>query len=519
MEHFLLALLASCLAAVFLQRMSIGRHAAAFFFADTVAAVFGATLFGFFELLFRRPYAALFFTLLLLALLSVLNIAKRKALRDESLVFSDVALAGQLLRFPALYLPFLPCKALFFAFLAFLPACLAIFWLGPVYEAKGLSLCLLSPLIILYAASHSFLAETLRAFLRRQNLTFSAEDARRFGPLGACLLHLGWHLLLRGREGRGISGPCDQPYARPLCAPQMARMAKLKPGQLPDCFLIQEESFCDPRRFLPGLSPDLLANYDRLCAQGAAFDLAVHAYGAYTMRTEYEVLTSIAPEDLGSCVFHPYWTVASQPSWSCVRFFKSLGYRTVCVHPFARDFFYRRQAIPNLGFDEFIALDNFPNPRTFGPYVSDRSVAECLLALQRATFQPLFCFAITMENHGPWGEGRLDPALLSGILPKADSDIARYLVHIRNADAMFGFLAAELEKSGKHALLGVYGDHLPGLPTLIPDGAQDTPSFLWSTKGFAVSEKKARLTPSQWMACYLKAVCACAEKQAVPTHK
>lgn len=518
MLHFVLALLISVCACILLQRVSLGRHSQDFVFADLVACLCGAFVFGFFEILTSRPYFALYLTLCLFLLLCVLNCAKRRALRDESLVFSDIALAGQLARFPALYLPFLPCKALLAAALVFLPVSLAIFLLGPVYEAKGLSLLLLSPFPLLFVASHTFFKETLRLALRRCHLSFSADDARRFGPLGACLLHIGWHLLLRGVDG-GICGPREKPFARPLCAPAMSSLTGQRPECLPDLFLIQEESFCDPRLFLPALPSDLLANYDRLRAEGVSFNLAVHAYGAYTMRTEYEVLTSIEPKDLGSCVFHPYFTVAREPSWSCVRFLKKLGYRTICVHPFARDFFYRRRAIPNLGFDEFIALDSFPHPTCFGPYVTDAAVADCLLDLQRTMPEPLFCFAITMENHGPWGEGRFDPKLQPKTLPDLDGDIERYLVHIRHADAMFGTLAQGLQESGRSALLGVYGDHLPGLPALVPQGASDTPCFLWATAKIALDGDAKRLSPAQWMAAYLRAAGLVAEAKAKNERK
>ena len=74
-----------------------------------------------------------------------------------------------------------------------------------------------------------------------------------------------------------------------------------------------------------------------------------------------------------------------------------------------------------------------------------------------------------MENHGPLH------------LEGAD-ELAVYLRHLRNADAMLGELAAELGKRGDGALC-FYGDHVPGMPAVYrAHGYEDsrTDYLLWS---------------------------------------
>ncbi|MBQ7618360.1 MAG: LTA synthase family protein [Desulfovibrio sp.] len=516
---FVLTPLFVMLACVFLHRFCTPKPARPFFLADTLASLAALFCYLFFLVLSQKIFLAAFLALALLGLLAAVNQAKRRALRDEALLFTDVALLSQVFRYPRLYLPFLPVKAILLASLLFIPFC---FWLGrfsPKLSAVafGLSLLGLLPFLALIIILSSqrfrpFLQAWVRALLKKAPLTLQSLDVNRYGPLGAAFLQLLWHLYLRG-ESLGICGDPLRPFA-PLSfdAKVLCSLAEVRKPLLPHLILIQAESFCDPRPFLrEGQKKEelfkrlsgLLPNFDRLALQGRCGQLKVQAFGAYTMRTEYEVLTGIAPRFLGTDALHPYISAARTPSWSIAQFLAELGYATVCVHPFARGFFYREDALPKLGFKNFLALDNFYKPEFFGPYVSDESLGQVLLELLRQSTRPVFVFGITMENHGPWQATRFGPELsLKHSLDTPDlflgeqikvldlvkelqelgisAEVARYLVHVRNGDRFLAGLDRELSKLSRPTLVASYGDHLPNLNALVPRWALTTPYLIFA---------------------------------------
>ncbi|MBQ9536244.1 MAG: LTA synthase family protein [Desulfovibrionaceae bacterium] len=481
-------LLISIIYVILLQRLASGHPIIKKLWPDVVAGYVGAFFFASFALLSARPYVALLLTIMSVGILFLTNHAKRLALRNEPLLFADINLAWQVAHFPWLYLPFLPYKTVLWV----LGICAPLFiWLILATHATyslWLILLLCPFFAVLLALKMPRLALIIRKILAHFPLEFSAKDTVTYGPLGAAILHGLWHTFERGKS-LGIKASTSTPYApvsysETIFQDIRTRVTKKSLQDLPHVLLIQEESFCDPRSYAEGIPKDFLSNFDSLKAACLGLNLGVRAYGAYTMRTEYEVLTGIEATYLGTDAFHPYWSAAKITSWSLAHYLASLGYMTVCVHPFARSFFYRDKALPRLGFERFISLENFPNPRTFGPYISDGCVADCILEIFKAAERPIFCFAITMENHGPWLPGRFKGAELRQVIDLQDLDpkVNRYLTHLRNCDAMLGELQRGLSSLGRKTIFSLYGDHLPGLKMLIPQDARDTPCLIWASQ-------------------------------------
>ena len=81
--------------------------------------------------------------------------------------------------------------------------------------------------------------------------------------------------------------------------------------------------------------------------------------------------------------------------------------------------------------------DDFIGAARIGPYIADEAVAARILAEVDAVQEPVFVFAVTMENHGPWKPGRLD-----GITEPLD----QYLHHVAHTGRAVETL---IEGSGK----------------------------------------------------------------------
>jgi phosphoglycerol transferase MdoB-like AlkP superfamily enzyme len=219
--------------------------------------------------------------------------------------------------------------------------------------------------------------------------------------------------------------------------------------------------------------------------------LAVPAWGANTVRTEFAFLSGLKAKKLGVHRFNPYRRLARQGVPTLASFLRNLGYRTVCVHPYPAGFYARNKVFPLLGFDAFIDIRDFNGTGKAGPYVGDVALAEKVCAvLGNASLQPIFVFVITMENHGPLHLEKVREAdiahLYSSPPPDACDDLTIYLGHLRNADRMAGILRDRLETLPRPGWLCWFGDHVPIMSKVygalgVPDGQTDF--FIWEKGG------------------------------------
>ena len=416
-------------------------------------------------------------------LLFVLNRLKERYFH-EPIVFLDFILVDQVARYPRFYVPYLfPAPVLAGGAVAGLG--LAGLWL--VEAPVGLS-ARLWVLGLTAAAGLGAVAglawllgpggrERGLALLARLGPTFDAKaDFVRLGLFASMLGHGLYHAHRRGRDGR----PGIAPGVGPVL---VSRPAVAEPA--PHVVLVQAESFFDIRRHLGGAVPaDALAGFDRLRAAGRGGRFLVPTHGAYTMRTEFSVLTGLGPQALGTDAFNPYFTAARQPVPSLARRLGAAGYAAACLHPFHPTFFSRHKVLPNLGFAAFDGLDAFAGAERAGPYVADAALGRRILERLAAGAGPAFVFAITIEAHGPWTADRLRGCPGAG--PGEGDPLSVYLWHLRHMDALFTMLAEGLARLSRPSILCGYGDHLAGLPGVGGPGVADptaTDWFLWDSRG------------------------------------
>ncbi|MBC7804057.1 MAG: LTA synthase family protein [Candidatus Parcubacteria bacterium] len=412
--------------------------------------------------LLQRPYLAGGLVLAFQFLVLAVHEAKRRTLR-EPMLFSDYGLFSQALRHPRLYLPYLRPMPLLFAAAAFGAAIAASVVLElPGFSATGWSVMLVAALGLLWAGGSLAPALTLDP----------ETDVGRLGLLASASLY--WIAERKAIDDSAV--PAHFAGIAPALAPSARR---------PDIVAIECESFFDARRLHGGIAHDVLRNFDALSAAGASGRLTVPAWGANTMRTEFAFLSGIAPERLGVHRFNPYRRFARSRVPTLASHLRALGYRTVCIHPYPASFFGRDRVFPLLGFDEFMDIAAFGAAPLDGPYVADAAVARKIGETLHQAGGPTFVFAITMENHGP-------QHLEAG--PGGD-ELAVYLRHLRNSDAMIQAVAQDLRASGRDGLLCVYGDHVPSLPAAFARAGYDDPRtdyLVWRTWNAASSRADLR---------------------------
>ncbi len=422
-------------------------------------------------LLLGRAWFAVAGTSAFLLMLVLVSNAKMKALR-EPFVFQDYEYFTDAIRHPRLYIPFLGWWKFLGAATGFALAVAVGLW-GETAPAERFAWSgqLGGIAVVVGAAALLLLAG------KQKSLPVSFDPSRDIRTLG--LLPTLWRYREEEREPPAVASPLG------FLAPEDAV------ADLPHLVAVQSESFFDPRPLYPGIRRDVLTEFDRLKADAIVEGkLKVPAWGANTVRTEFAFLSGVNDERLGVHRFNPYRAIAV--GWrvqSLASFLKSLGYRTVCIHPYPASFYQRDRVYPRLGFDEFRDVRAFDKSRRFGPYIGDAALADEIAAIVREATSPVFVFAITMENHGPLHLERVGPSdvdeLYTQAPPAGCEDLTIYLRHLRNADRMVAELRGTLEVCRRPASLCWFGDHVPIMPMVYqmfgaPNGEVDY--VLWSNR-------------------------------------
>ena len=421
-------------------------------------------------MLFRRPYFAVANVLAIELLIVLVSNAKYQALR-EPFVYPDFEYFLDAIKHPRLYLPF--------------------FGIGKALAAGGgygtaLWFALVSEDSVtagagIWMVSFAELTQESMFDPRAPSIPFFAHTAcLALGGLLACA----W----LGKKINVLFDPVRDLFCFGLIASlwAYARSEKLPIGNLKnlapfgsageskefmkptaDLIVIQSESFFDPRDAYPGvIRTEVLRNFDTLTSEALMHGrLSVAARGANTVRTEFAFLSGMNANALGVHQFNPYRKLAQRGFPTLASYLRSLGYRTVCVHPYHREFYRRDSVFPLLGFDDFIGVEAFSDSGKVGPYIGDVALAEWVTAFLADCTSPVYIHAITMENHGPlhWEVVAQDDwkGVLNEPAPQGCEDLVAYCRHLVNADAMFGIVRRALKERTRPATLCVFGDHIP----------------------------------------------------------
>jgi len=251
---------------------------------------------------------------------------------------------------------------------------------------------------------------------------------------------------------------------------------------LPNVIVIQNEAFFDFRVIDAAFPGTAYLQWDRLKKHSRHGMLTVDTYGGATLRTEFTMLTGIPSATFGAALDYPYLNAVDQPLNAIPWHLKSLNYETIAIHPFSKTFWRRNVAYPRLGFDRFLAIDDFDAGSNDGPYVSDRAVCQKILELLGDPERPKFLFAVTMENHGPWSfdrqqSGELDEFGVDDLEmdDATELQLMRYLYHARNAASMAECLIAGQAGLERPSVLLFYGDHAPAMPAVFAALGVDDP--------------------------------------------
>lgn len=262
-------------------------------------------------------------------------------------------------------------------------------------------------------------------------------------------------------------------------------------GEKPNIIAIMNETFSDP-----GTLGDLQTNMDYLPFYHSLSEntikgtLSVPVFGAGTSNSEYEFLTgnSISTLPSGSSVYESYIDGA-QPS--LVSTLESQGYSSLAFHPYFADGWNRPSVYNDMGFNDFISMEDIIDPTVVAQYQEDndedafiekvetlypdeenmllrRFISDSYdyqkveeMYEQRDPSQPFFLFNVTMQNHGGYDRMYLNfnqeirITNMMGYYPKAE----RYLSLLKKSDEALQELITYFSNVDEPTVIVMFGDH------------------------------------------------------------
>ena len=244
----------------------------------------------------------------------------------------------------------------------------------------------------------------------------------------------------------------------------------------PNIIYVMDEAFWDVAELEEyGVQFDrpITPNLQRLKKTSAFGRAYSPSFGGGTCDVEFEALTGYSTEFLpGGC--KPFQQHVTHPMMSMAQWLKEQGYNTLAIHCFWEKFWSRNTAYPNLGFDDFISLEDFENPekKRFREWkngiVTDAEMARKVIEQweNRDTAKPLFMHAVTMQNHTNYDPKNYPEEELVKIL-EAPASISNktlgalqdFATGCKEADDMLGVLTEYFSQVEEPVILVFWGDH------------------------------------------------------------
>lgn len=287
-------------------------------------------------------------------------------------------------------------------------------------------------------------------------------------------------------------------WARPMDDAQLSKLLDQAERELPaqsvsedpvhpNVVLILSESFFDVTQ-LSGVTYDAdpIPEFHALQAEGLSGQFHTRTLGYGTCNIELEVLTGVNThllngEDLYTMDPQRLARVPAVP-----RLLDQAGYRTVMFHMYPDGIYDREPLMEAVGFDEryfssdFTSIDpqaaqaaDYPAyiaQHSSGTYPSDAYMTDLLTGLyqRKSKDQPLFAFAISMENHTPHNTEKYNPAertvsFSAPLTVEANEALAVASQGCANASRALGELCDFFRGYDEPTVILFYGDHRPGL--------------------------------------------------------
>lgn len=267
----------------------------------------------------------------------------------------------------------------------------------------------------------------------------------------------------------------------------------------PNIIFLQLESFFDPKHLKNyEYSEDPTPVFTALKEKYPSGYLTVPVFGAGTANIEFEVLTGMKVSFFGAGEY-PYKTVLADKTCESVCYnLKEFGYHTTAIHDNTAVFYGRDIVFANLGFDNFISIENMPGVEynEIG-WAKDSCLTDEIMKTLTTTDTLDFIYAITVQGHGSYPSDAEYEKIISvdGVNEDMEEQLSfeYYLNQLREDDEFIGDLTNSLSSYDKPVVLVLFGDHLPNFEFTADDldngSIFQTEYVIWTNFDFSVDDK------------------------------
>ena len=234
--------------------------------------------------------------------------------------------------------------------------------------------------------------------------------------------------------------------------------------QLPNIIVVMNEAFSD-LAVLGDFTPSedympFVHSLQKGRENTVTGNLNVSIIAGNTANTEFEFLTGISMKFLPEgCV--PYQQYIDDETDSMASYLKSLGYKTIAMHPYDAVGWERNEVYPLLGFDTFYSLKDYRGVKKVRSYVSDDSCVDRIIEEFEKSEEPCFLFNVTMQNHSSYTAEY--PNFVPDVTVEGSDSFAlsNYLSLVKLSDASLERMITYFESVEEDTVIVFFGDHQP----------------------------------------------------------
>ena len=268
----------------------------------------------------------------------------------------------------------------------------------------------------------------------------------------------------------------------------------------PNIIFIQLESFFDATTVKNlNISEDPIPTFHKIQKEYTSGYLKVPVYGAGTINTEFEVITGMNIDYFGTGEY-PYRSILHKTTCDSIAYWlKEKKYASSVIHNNNASFYDRDAVFSNLGFDNFISIENMDiESRNEAGWAKDSVLTRYIMDTLQRTENKDVIYTISVQGHGdyPTDDQSDSPITVSGE-GLSQSYLNQFTYYVNQTREMDDFIKAMTEKLSDYpedVMVIAYGDHLPGMnlenKDLKNDSKYETPYFIWDNFGYNKANKK-----------------------------
>lgn len=238
----------------------------------------------------------------------------------------------------------------------------------------------------------------------------------------------------------------------------------------PNVIIVMDEAFADLKSIADfSTNQEVTPFFDSLKENTVRGEMYVSVFGGQTANTEFEVLTGNSKAFLPASST-PYQLFIKSEFPSLTYTLKDQGYQgNIALHPYRPNGYNRFTVYPLMGFDTYLSVSDFEDPKLVRNFISDESNFERIIqeyeAVKAESDASFYLFNVTMQNHSGYDTDFDNLPKDIKITDSAyESDQAeRYLNLIHLTDQALETLVKYFEEQDDPTVIVFFGDHMPGV--------------------------------------------------------